>query len=163
MNIDLLHLIQWYIAIEPRRLDMNILATRNPQRWTPEERPPCGTAGCICGWAAILTKFNLIDPIDIDIETQNELLNIYILGDTAGMKDALGWDDGRHALWLDPLQAERLFREPSEVTRSRRMNEDMMGWPLQFAQRYMDATTAYQRAWVTIERIDHFIATGGDE
>lgn len=138
-TIALLQRIKEHIMEEPRRLDMNhimIDLTKKGDhgtRWwqlvhTEADEPPCGTVGCISGWATYLTT---------------------------GQK-ATTLNNGKRALKLDGDQADRLFAEP-------RYTETHLGWPKNFADRYMEARTPRERAVVTCERIDHFIKTGGAE
>ncbi len=48
LNVKLLRKVRKHILKEPRRLNMYVFAT-------PQPCAPCGTAGCIAGWAALLS------------------------------------------------------------------------------------------------------------
>jgi hypothetical protein len=55
MNVKLLRKIQKHILEEPRRLDMDVVLVKDidPASW--RDAPPCGTVGCIAGWACALS------------------------------------------------------------------------------------------------------------
>lgn len=50
MNVRLLRKVKDHILAEPRRLDMSVLMSFP----SGESAPPCGTVGCIAGWANYL-------------------------------------------------------------------------------------------------------------
>ena len=56
LNVKLLRQIQQHIREEPRRLNMDTWGYRNRGGVVSPASPPCGTAGCIAGWADILTN-----------------------------------------------------------------------------------------------------------
>lgn len=137
MNTKLLRKVQKHILAEPRRLDMNVLGyTLDVIEKTD---PPCGTVGCIAGWAALLQN-----------EKWFELSN----AEKEGLMD---WTEGETALKLTTEEAHRLFIEPKYA------ETEIHAWPLKFATRYLKAKTPRQRAKVTSDRIDHFIKTKGRE
>ena len=53
MNVRLLRRVAKHIAEEPRRLDMYKIAAKTSTGQT--DTPPCGTVGCIAGWACLLS------------------------------------------------------------------------------------------------------------
>ena len=53
MNIELLNKVKAHILEEPRRLEMVDWIMEGDEIPSPE-KPPCGTAACIAGWAAML-------------------------------------------------------------------------------------------------------------
>lgn len=79
MNTRLLRKVAKHISEEPRRLAMSIFADTGN---TGDNAPPCGTIGCIAGWASILTGTSAADADDLT---------------------------GRAALKLTLLEARRLF------------------------------------------------------
>lgn len=98
--------------------------------------PNCGTTACIGGWAVAILK--QITPREAALEN--------------GVTDFSRNAAARYALLLTEAQAERLFYRTS--------------WPDRFRDDYLwarhnqDMTKAAQ---VAAERIDHFIATNGNE
>ena len=53
MNTRLLRKVQKHILEEPRRLNMDIILDDRVSARDPKN-PPCGTVGCIAGWAIVL-------------------------------------------------------------------------------------------------------------
>lgn len=84
MKVRLLRKVAKEIEREPRKLDMRKLAeTVEPA--ASRDYPPCGTVGCIAGWACLLS--------DITV-------------------DHADWDLGKELLGLNNAQAARLFTAP---------------------------------------------------
>jgi hypothetical protein len=136
VNTRLLRRVQKHILAEPRRLNMDcLLDSVSVERKT---NPPCGTVGCIAGWAAFLTQ------------------------GAAAHVSSESWLGAQDALALTSEQALRLFVEPKYAVEKSLYYGDET-WPLKFARKYLSAKTARQRAKVTAARIDHFIATKGAE
>jgi hypothetical protein len=81
MNVRLLRRVAKHILEEPKRLDMEKIAENVEGR----DSPPCGTVGCIAGWACMLT------------------------GSSVKRAD---WGKGRRLIGLDGDQAYRLFDYP---------------------------------------------------
>ncbi len=52
LNVELLRRVQTAILEEPRKLNMNVWMEKVPGRHP--NPPPCGTVGCIAGWAVAL-------------------------------------------------------------------------------------------------------------
>lgn len=121
---------------EPKRLDMDQWGFRSS-----DSAPACGTVACIAGWADLVAAPAL--------ET--------------GLKRA--WSpDGKKRLRGEvflprnvPGKASKLLGLREELT-SRMFYVGY--WPFQFWTRHASAKTPRQRAKVTCERIDHFIANG---
>lgn len=132
MNVGLLRKIQKHIIQEPRRLDMNVI--RHFVDPKGKENPPCGTVGCIAGWANVLSG-------------NYEKFDYYI-----------GLSEAASTLGLDLGQRERLFTEPILYN-----DRDIDGWPEKYAVRYLKAKTANERARATSDRIEHFIKTKGKQ
>lgn len=129
MNTRLLRRVARELKREPRKLDMNDVAyTVDPK--LDKAHPPCGTVGCIAGWACILS------------------------GDSAKMAE---WERGRNFLQLTDGQDDRLFNIPWPYDDGER------NWPKKFALRYLKAKTQRGRMLATVARIEHFIATKGEE
>jgi hypothetical protein len=142
MNVKLLRKVKAYILAEPRRLDMDVVGVIAQGG----DAPPCGTVGCIAGWAGLLA---------LTVVPKNPEARV----------DRMSWIRGQDALHLTDAQANRLFREPSKA------GDEVynMGvaysasWPARFARRYVRASRPATRAKITAERIDHFIKTKGRE
>lgn len=83
MNTRLLRKVAKHIAEEPRRLDMSFLY-RRAALVKEDLRPPCGTVGCIAGWALIIglkaTTFSAAFPIvngsTVDVTDARKLLKV---------------------------------------------------------------------------------------
>jgi hypothetical protein len=139
MNIALLRKVQRSLKKEPRRLDMDVpIAVAKPWRGGP----PCGTTACIAGEALILSRGGGFRQAAMKVMAHLAVVDPYG-----------GWDAIEFAaikkLRLTKEQAQRLFHDER--------------WPDEFYYAYENATTARKRASITIRRIDHFIATGGDQ
>lgn len=78
----------------------------------------------------------------------------------------MGLNTGQRALGLDDVQKDKLFREPRHIavpgTYVYSMNPER-GWPVDLAKKYVKARGPKQRAQITADRIDRFIATNGAE
>lgn len=83
MNTRLLRRVAKHIAEEPRRLNMSFLY-RPASEFGNDLRPPCGTVGCIAGWALIIglkaTKFDGLFPVvngeTVDVTDAKRLLKV---------------------------------------------------------------------------------------
>lgn len=83
MNTRLLRRVAKHIAEEPRRLNMGFLY-RPATHFDNDLRPPCGTVGCIAGWALIIglkaTKFDDCFPVvsgkTVDVTDARKLLKV---------------------------------------------------------------------------------------
>lgn len=147
MNIDLLLKVKARILAAPSQFVMNI-SYANPhtirdQRSLFGKAPSddidrdtienCGTAACIAGWAVAITR----DANPKSMWDQYDDL----------------WDPVQSIaaaeLGLEPRQCGNLFH--------------ISGWPRKFRERWYDATTLEHRALIAADRIDHFIATGGED
>ena len=82
MNVRLLRKVAKHILAEPKRLDMETIADKVEGG---RDSPPCGTVGCIAGWACMLT------------------------GSSVNHAD---WEKGKRLIDLDSDQAYRLFDYP---------------------------------------------------
>lgn len=136
MKTRLLKKVAEHIKEEPRRLDM--------EKWTDvvdpvyADSPPCGTVGCIAGWACMLNG---------DKPTPGGGSQIYF------------FSRGQELLGLTKDQADRLFTAPALAFEWK----SAPTWPKKFARRYEKAKTPKGRASATLARIEHFIATKGRE
>lgn len=143
MNTKLLLEIKDRILEEPRRLSMGdwILTDQSPDDIRPALMPSCNTVACIAGWAVLLTHSRISAVHIPDLAKQIS-------------KDWLE-EDGATALGLTRQQEKELFF--------------VKNWPLTFKRRY-DVTFDWppekriaERAKITAERIDAFIAQYGGE
>lgn len=109
MNIPLLRRIQQHIREEPTRLNMGegILraerarCSHSHNHTPPHPTPPCGTVGCIAGWAVLL---NLPKPL---FEHARVLFDTNYAGDTVLWISMVG--RAEDLLELDHVTAEKLF------------------------------------------------------
>lgn len=131
MNVELLEKVKQHILEEPRRLNMQYVLIAS-------STAPCGTVGCVAGWAMFLTgamdKYGYLIPSEChrdnyDIAMEKLGLNKQ---QTGKLFDFSKWNIGYH-------------------------------WPANFENAYNNAETPEERARVTVARIDHFIATNGAE
>lgn len=104
----------------------------------------CGTIGCIAGWACMIE-----DGTDVAVRTFKDAAN--------AIGSGMAYEYGQRALEIDRSQALRLF--------------SMANWPEKFRDEYNALEVAQlsrferncAKAKVTSDRIDHFIATNGEE
>ena len=85
LNIEMLQRIKKLILEEPRRLEMDSWGYIVPkeQAVLDEKLPPCGTVGCIAGWANILDEIDRgIAPDHICINHQRHAARILGLDDS---------------------------------------------------------------------------------
>ena len=97
--------------------------------------PACGTVACIAGWGKILEQ---TDP-------ESALRNPVFLSDLACLSEF----ENAARFGLEMRQALRLFY--------------VRHWPVAYSLKYARAKTSDARAHITANRIDHFIATNGEE
>lgn len=155
-TISLLFRLQEHIKSEPKTFNMGSWGTicdpKHYDLFEPAEddadmavvlqRPACGAVGCIAGSLCIMT--GLVKP-----SAHFGYEDVYVMG----------WDTHDKAvqeLQIDFVQGRRLFLLKSWGNKE--------GWPEQFETelaKYEPGTPEYVD--VTIRRINHFIATGGDE
>jgi hypothetical protein len=115
----------------------------------PRKIPNCGTAACIAGYASALT---VIDEVVFDVEPEDPpLLSLLSLKERVYERFKRStWYGADQILGLgSDGEANRLF-----LARS---------WPKKFHDRWRAAKTLEERAIIACERIDHFIATEGNE
>lgn len=133
-NVPLLRQIMRLWKAQPKRLRMEeFLIVGVPPH---HGGPPCGTIGCIAGWASVLKeKMNLgkgATLVTAALVAQNEPQTMHNLG--------------REALGLTDAQADRLFYH--------------WDWPSKYEEAYDMAKTPTARVRATCARINHFIRTG---
>jgi len=147
--IELLRRVEQHILAEPKRLNMDVTGTvRRPTMSVDIQLkfPTCHTVGCIAGWSSLLSvkegiPDNLYDRVML-----------------------MTWSAGRKALGLYKEEAERLFAEPRlALLPEDELHDHYNGnlWPLDLARAYVAATSAEERARITVERIELFIESGG--
>jgi hypothetical protein len=85
MNVKLLRKVAEHISEEPRRLNMTYISRQVPSQ--AYNAPPCGTVGCIAGWACMVEGLSV---------------------------DEASWRKGTELLELTEDQAFRLFDFPTE-------------------------------------------------
>lgn len=95
---------------------------------------PCGTVGCIAGWAILLSHRKGRQPIS---EVRDRHMQREWAWGTKSIKD----------------EAERLLGTGNDLFL-------VAYWPEPFSTRYGNAASDRGRARATAQRIDHFIKTG---
>ena len=138
MNTALLRKIKQLVLAEPKRVDMEAWAYHCERR---NGGPPCGTVGCIAGWAVIL---------DQEGKTMAERYNKAVEHDF--------FATGKRLLKLTTGQAKRLFYAEFNFE-----NNDYSFWPEDLVDAYDSARSPKAKARVVAQRIDRFIRTGGKE
>lgn len=106
-----------------------------------KQKPPCGTMACLAGNYLVMTGA---------VKPHSYCTNMEVYAFTSSTPDIAG-----HALGLTEYQRHNLFY-PHESRYD--------GWPKEWQDK-LDAKTpgTLEYAQVAVDRIEHFIATGGDE
>lgn len=69
MNVKLLRKVKKHILEEPKRLQMGSYIRVKGKMPLDRPWPKCGTAGCIAGWACILSAKKGTDPYELYTDT----------------------------------------------------------------------------------------------
>lgn len=138
MNVELLQQIKAHILADPDAFRMDT--------WS------CGTAHCIAGWALILTNDPVVNP-NAEPWEQRTLCERDPGEKAAEILGISTEDDG------DEDQDDFYDDTTSEAKRLFHVNQ----WPDDFESRYELSDSRIARAITAAERIDHFIATNGQE
>jgi hypothetical protein len=137
MNVKLLRKIQKHILAEPRRLNMEWIATA-AREVAVDKIPPCGTICCISGWASVLSR----PSVKLRV-VEHFLYN-------PKNKKSYAARDGMEKLQIDQDQGLRLFY--------------VSYWPPMLRNRFWDSKGNKQlEAALAVERIDLFIESEGKE
>jgi hypothetical protein len=144
LNIPLLRKIQRRIKREPRQFMMSHFFLDNP-----EEIPNCGTAACIAGWAATLSRKANPARVNHQIKEVTSRINSHY-PDSSSMTEAVAAEK----LGLHRDIARRLFYTNH--------------WPNKFESAWAEASydgpnhvpLYAERAEIACQRIDYFIKTG---
>lgn len=151
LNIPLIRRIQRHILAEPRRFDM--------YRWAaPSKTAPCGTSGCIAGWALMLRPRAPLGKKLPDLLKFMAGPGVYVPA-TDKELDACSWavDDQIYRAIRDRA-AKRLGLDNETLARQVFFAES---WPEPFNGLYSsvdsDPTT---RAAIAVARLEYLIATG---
>jgi hypothetical protein len=103
--------------------------------WCEDPEPECGTIACLAGWVMTAEERRaLLKPWHLRTEEDRKV-----------NAEVIGWE----RFGIDEEQGDRLFF--------------VGGWPDAFVDAYEDAETPVERARVLRERVEHFIATDGEE
>jgi hypothetical protein len=153
MNVEKLRAVKDAILAEPRKFDMGVFF-----QWSPDTAP-CGTTGCIAGWAMqhemqILGKdfFSSEKFLDSVMSKKKELSLKYGLEYPEEVDYA---ELGQAILELTSEQARELFYDEN--------------WPEEFRERWIDtwdnsghdhAAFRKQLAQIAADRIEYMIETG---
>lgn len=151
MNVKLLRKVQKHILEEPRRIDMGLWgAAQSPVLGDdPRYVPACGTAGCIAGWAIILSQ---PPAARAKLLKHGREIESKAMEREERIEKTLGRNPARTAkalLKITPTMCDILFHEGR--------------WPMPFAPDWLAAETPRQTAKRVAARIDHFIQTKGKE
>lgn len=89
---QLLEDVRQIILAEPKRYNqMTILRRGRGLDWTPiEERPACGTIGCVAGWVTVLNSPRSHNPITAAqriLGLDEDQLSQLVRGDAAGLRN----------------------------------------------------------------------------
>lgn len=135
-NVPLLRQIMRLWKAQPKRLRMDeFLRLDVSKEW---DAPPCGTVGCIAGWAAVLKE-------KMNLGKGATLATAALAARNTHCNSSMDYP-GQKALNLTDKQTDRLF---------------FLGeWPRKYRKAYDDANTAKDRVRATCARINHFIRTG---
>lgn len=138
-TVRLLRKIQKFLIAEPRRFDMHEGIARAEDSPTLLETPPCGTACCIAGAGYAIER-------GIKLNHSQVYFNhiTYMFADPGGK------------FKLDSQACDRLFYIKQQIGYGQ-------GWPIIYSNAYKEAKTPLERACVGVARIEHFIATDGQE
>jgi hypothetical protein len=133
-TVKLLKRVRQHILDDPARLEMSEWAQHS-------DRTPCGTVGCIAGWATILTK----------VPNLKKLPKLYFDVNPTHLKNTIEVSSftGMIALKLPSEQADKLFY--------------LHNWPRRFHLAFSRADSREEKAEVTADRIANFIITDGKE
>lgn len=136
--VTLVRRVERVILREPRKFDMDFLLMKYNSKEAAKRRlgrsaPPCNTVGCIAGWAVLLSDRKNIEWGRFDSDTKEPYMDV--------------WQRGAELLGLERGEAGKLFNASQ--------------WPGEFYKRYENARGKLGRAKVTVERLEHYIHTGG--
>lgn len=134
MNIELLLKVKEQILREPRQFNMEHYFFTYEEGYEPDTEEEKIPN---CGTAACIAGWAIAIAYQQNPREANQNLNSYA-GPIA-----------RDLLELHYMQSERLFHT--------------CDWPKRFKDEYFSANTNQERAEVAARRIDHFIATKGEE
>jgi hypothetical protein len=164
-TIDLLKKFQEYILEEPRRFNLSLWGEiANPKEFeqiaedrgptdVTDQRPPCGTVGCVAGSICVLT--GVIKPKTVLKGLSS--LEVYSFPNHTPEMAA-------KALGLPLSLAEKLFYLKSWRVVFNKEEEVYPGWPEKFEEeleKHKPGSQGYAK--VTVARIQHFIDTDGAE
>ena len=135
--------LEKYILAEPRRFNMRAWVEGHATSVFRRQKPPCGIVGCLGGNAIVMEGHDL---------TYDDSRRVLIDGRMTSVEPM-----ARRILGLDLDQADRLFYVHSMQPAAK------YAWPEKFDKAYRKAGSMKARARVAVARIEHFIATGGDE
>jgi hypothetical protein len=130
MNLENFERVKAAILANPQSFHMSWFAAE-------DERFPCGTVGCIAGFCDWLMA--------VDGERGTAFRADGSLKRELSSNDPVK-NRGRRFLGITHEQAELLFYADK--------------WPRQFYSRHVTTFNWQRRAELTVERIDHFLATG---
>lgn len=144
LNIELFKKIREKIAAVPEAYDQE-------QYGRAAENAPCGTAGCIAGWACVLGDAMPIDlmrhaRIGDPINAERELYKIIP-------------EQAAELLCLSPEEAAVLFTSTPEGGYGEDDDDVDRGWPDPFGYQWAYASRA-ERAEIAVAYLDHIVETG---
>ena len=142
MNIAKLKKLKKWILDEPRRYNQDCWLFGRDSDVVREQKPPCGTAGCLAGNACLMEGFV---PRRVPWDYGYKLSHVVL--------------PGSH----DVIYVREKAEEILGLTEEQRIGlfaADLDGWPAEAQQLYDLATTPKQRAEAAAMAIDALIETG---
>lgn len=121
----------------------------------------CGTVGCIAGWVLLdagltkkvaepsLFRHGFYTKVDLDQPCVAEALNAAGLTDPASRSNSAPGTTAARLLGLTGNERRRLFH--------------LTHWPPKFHEAYTAAKNPVARKQAVVDRINHFLATNGEE
>lgn len=145
LNIELFKKVREKIATTPEAYDQSVFGR-------PEPDAPCGTAGCIAGWAMVLSATLSAEEI--------QLANV--AADSNNVMIDLVRDRATEVLGLSDAEADTLFQaDPGgEWDDYDETGNDVYveSWPEPFAEQWRKGSS--DRDQIAIAYLDHIIETG---
>ena len=138
--VRLLRKVQKFLIAEPRSYDMKEGIVESEFLKTILEQPPCGTACCIAGAAYV---------IDTGMELNHSRKGFSAISGRLQQKFFLDDLTFYKLVYIGGLHAG--------------IKPGKNGWPKFYTDMYLAAKTPLERACVGVARIEHFIATDGQE
>jgi hypothetical protein len=139
MNISAMKELKAYLLSEPRRYAQEGWLYGKNSYWVKEQQPPCGTAGCLAGNAALMRGY-----LPDFMEKGRQLITRQVVDPRNG-KTSLVSAAAKKILGLNEDQATALF------------SQDCSGWTEKAELAYLHAQTPLERAQAAAMQLDSMI------